>query len=82
MLDVGPRRTPGLRREEVAMLAGVSTDYYVRWNRDANTVRRAGARSARCRPSAAAHLYDLVFPLPRRRGTFGRPTQICPNLLG
>ncbi|HET6500060.1 MAG TPA: transcriptional regulator, partial [Amycolatopsis sp.] len=22
------RRTPGLRREEVAMLAGVSTDYY------------------------------------------------------
>jgi transcriptional regulator with XRE-family HTH domain len=25
-----PRRTPGLRREEVATLAGVSTDYYVR----------------------------------------------------
>ncbi|MFC7645410.1 helix-turn-helix domain-containing protein [Streptosporangium lutulentum] len=30
LLGVGPRRTPGLRREEVAMLAGVSTDYYVR----------------------------------------------------
>ena len=26
----GTRRTPGLRREEVAMLAGVSTDYYIR----------------------------------------------------
>ena len=26
----GTRRTPGLRREELAMLAGVSTDYYVR----------------------------------------------------
>jgi transcriptional regulator with XRE-family HTH domain len=26
----GVRRTPGLRREELAMLAGVSTDYDVR----------------------------------------------------
>ncbi|WP_033195909.1 helix-turn-helix domain-containing protein, partial [Streptomyces xiaopingdaonensis] len=26
----GPRRVPGLRREEVALLAGVSADYYVR----------------------------------------------------
>ncbi|HEY8480557.1 MAG TPA: hypothetical protein VIL71_12060 [Spirillospora sp.] len=26
----GRRRVPGLRREEVAMLAGVSIDYYVR----------------------------------------------------
>ncbi|MDX3366107.1 helix-turn-helix transcriptional regulator [Streptomyces sp. ME02-6987-2C] len=30
LLHGGNRRTPGLRREEVAMLAGVSTDYYVR----------------------------------------------------
>lgn len=28
--DGRPRRVPGLRREEVAMLAGVSTDYYTR----------------------------------------------------
>lgn len=28
--EVGKRRTPGLRREEVAALAGVSVDYYVR----------------------------------------------------
>jgi hypothetical protein len=27
---VGARRVPGLRREEVAMLAGMSVDYYVR----------------------------------------------------
>src|SRR4051812_29560413 len=26
---VGVRRVPGLRREEVAMLAGISTDYYL-----------------------------------------------------
>ncbi|MFC7640021.1 helix-turn-helix domain-containing protein [Streptosporangium lutulentum] len=30
LLHSGPRRTPGLRREELAMLAGVSTDYYIR----------------------------------------------------
>ena len=29
----GNRRVPGLRREEVAMLAGVSVDYYVRLER-------------------------------------------------
>lgn len=29
----GTRRVPGLRREEVAMLAGVSVDYYTRLER-------------------------------------------------
>ncbi|MFE3546817.1 helix-turn-helix transcriptional regulator [Nocardia sp. NPDC059177] len=28
--DAGPRRTPGLRRQEVAQLAGISVDYYIR----------------------------------------------------
>lgn len=28
--DIGPRRTPGLRRQEVAQLAGISVDYYIR----------------------------------------------------
>jgi transcriptional regulator with XRE-family HTH domain len=28
--ELGPRRTPGLRRQEVAQLAGMSIDYYVR----------------------------------------------------
>ncbi|WP_405467643.1 helix-turn-helix domain-containing protein [Streptomyces canus] len=28
--DTGPRRVPGLRREEVAQLAAISTDYYIR----------------------------------------------------
>jgi len=27
---LGPRRVPGLRREEVAMLSGISSDYYLR----------------------------------------------------
>lgn len=29
----GVRRVPGLRREEVAMLAGISSDYYLRFER-------------------------------------------------
>lgn len=28
--EAGPRRTPGLRRQEVAQLAGMSVDYYIR----------------------------------------------------
>ncbi|WP_416968084.1 helix-turn-helix domain-containing protein [Streptomyces sp. 4F14] len=38
-LPVGPglRRTPGLRREELATLAGVSVDYYVRLERGKET---------------------------------------------
>src|SRR5215472_16798251 len=28
--EVGRRRTPGLRRQEVAQLAGMSVDYYIR----------------------------------------------------
>src|SRR4051795_10737587 len=31
--DFGPRRVPGLRREEVAVLAGVSVPYYTRLER-------------------------------------------------
>ena len=46
---VGVRRTPGLRREEVATLAGISADYYLRLEqgRDRNpslqVLRGAGA---------------------------------------
>jgi transcriptional regulator with XRE-family HTH domain len=35
----GERRVPGLRREEVAMLAGVSLDYYSRLERGISGVR-------------------------------------------
>jgi hypothetical protein len=31
------RRTPGLRREEVALLAGISADYYVRLEQGRDT---------------------------------------------
>ena len=36
----GARRTPGLRREQIAVLAGVSTDYYVRLEQDVSAIPR------------------------------------------
>ena len=35
------RRVPGLRREEVAQLAGMSVDYYTGWSRGVGRIRRA-----------------------------------------
>ncbi|MFR0354916.1 helix-turn-helix domain-containing protein [Streptomyces sediminimaris] len=71
---VGVRRTPGLRREEVAMLAGISADYYLRLEqgRDRNPspqVLRALARVFRLDPIATEHLLSLstARPAARRR---------------
>jgi hypothetical protein len=36
VVSTGLRRVAGLRREEVALLAGVSVDYYVPWSRGVN----------------------------------------------
>ncbi|MEU8225257.1 helix-turn-helix transcriptional regulator [Kribbella sp. NPDC048915] len=67
------RRTPGLRREEVAQLAGMSTDYYSRLeqSRGANPSEPivAGlARALRCNLDERDHLYHLAgFSPPLRR---------------
>jgi transcriptional regulator with XRE-family HTH domain len=66
------RRVPGLRREELAMLAGVSADYYVRLEqgRDqhpSEQVLEALARALQLDDDAAAHLHELARPAPRRR---------------
>ena len=58
------RRTPGLRREEVAILAGVSVDYYPRLERGKETnpspaVVDALARILRLSPDEHQHLRDL-----------------------
>lgn len=67
----GVRRTPGLRREEVAMLAGISADYYLRLERgrDRNPstqVLEAIARVLRLDDDHRAHLLSLVADAPRR----------------
>jgi transcriptional regulator with XRE-family HTH domain len=76
--DMGRRRTPGLRREEVAMLAGVSADYYIRLEqgRDQHPsaqVLDALARVLQLDEDATAHLHGLAQPPIRRRRPSSRP---------
>src|SRR5690242_16465764 len=61
----GVRRTPGLRREEVAILAGVSVDYYTRLERGKETnpspaVVDSLARILRLSADEHEHLRGLV----------------------
>jgi transcriptional regulator with XRE-family HTH domain len=72
----GHRRTPGLRREEVAVLAGISTDYYLRLEQGRDRtpsvqVAEAIGRALRLDPDEAAYLHALARPslkrLPRQR---------------
>ncbi|MBQ0978770.1 helix-turn-helix domain-containing protein [Micromonospora sp. M61] len=67
----GRRRVPGLRREEAALLAGISVDYYLRLEqgRDrhpSTQVLDALARALMLDAEAAAHLYGLARPAPAR----------------
>ncbi|MGW6501882.1 helix-turn-helix domain-containing protein [Nonomuraea angiospora] len=70
--SVGVRRVPGLRREEVAMLAGISADYCLRLEqgRDRNPsaqVLESLARVLQLDDDAAAYLLRLGTGSPRRR---------------
>jgi transcriptional regulator with XRE-family HTH domain len=70
--DYGRRRVPGLRREELAQLAGVSVDYYVRLEqgRDiqpSDSVLDAIATALRLDDTERAHLFTLVRPRRRAR---------------
>ena len=81
----GNRRVKGLRREEVAMLAGVSVDYYVRMERGglggaSESVLDALADALRLDEAERTHL----FALARESGAHGRtrartaPTAVRP----
>lgn len=64
------RRVAGLRREEVAVLAGVSTHYYMRLEQGRERhpsaqVVEALARTFGLEPEAAAHLHMLAQPASR-----------------
>ncbi|MBA0048662.1 helix-turn-helix transcriptional regulator [Mycobacteroides sp. LB1] len=68
----GVRRVAGLRREEVAMLAGISSDYYLRLERgrDRNPstqVLESLARVLQLDQAGADHLLSLSGPQPRQR---------------
>jgi len=72
----GNRRVAGLRREEVALLAGVSVDYYTRLERGdlagaSDSVLDALARALQLDDAETAHLFDLsraanTSPVARR----------------
>ncbi|WP_345033231.1 helix-turn-helix domain-containing protein [Kutzneria kofuensis] len=70
--EQGRRRVPGLRREELAMLAGISSDYYLRLEqgRDQNPseqVLESIARALQLDQEATAHLHALARPHVRKK---------------
>ncbi|MDX8147256.1 helix-turn-helix transcriptional regulator [Lentzea sp. BCCO 10_0061] len=76
----GRRRVKGLRREEVAILAGVSSDYYMRLEQGRESspsaqVVEAVARALQLDAATTEHLWLLVRPAEARawRGTDGLP---------
>jgi transcriptional regulator with XRE-family HTH domain len=82
------RRVPGLRREEVAQLAGLSTDYYTRLEKGnlcgaSDSVLEAIARALQLDEAEHAHLFDLARAAragarePRRRP---RAEQVRPSI--
>jgi transcriptional regulator with XRE-family HTH domain len=85
------RRVPGLRREEVAMLAGVSVDYYTRLERGdlssaSDEVLDALARALQLDDAERAHLFDLARAPgrrdpSRRRATTGRVSPSVQRVL-
>ncbi|GAB2450925.1 transcriptional regulator with XRE-family HTH domain [Conyzicola lurida] len=79
--DEGVRRVPGLRREEVAMLAGISADYYLRLEqgKDRNPsvqVLESIARVLGLDDDHRAHLLALGAPVPRRNRRRPQPETV------
>lgn len=78
------RRTPGLRREEVAQLAGMSVDYYTRLEqsrgpRPSRQMLTALARALRLTEDERDHLFHLAGEEPPRRETAS--AHVRPGLL-
>ncbi|TJZ54095.1 transcriptional regulator [Streptomyces piniterrae] len=74
------RRVPGLRREELALLAGVSVDYYTRLEQGrarnvSPAILDAVAQALRLDTDERAHLHNLAKPTGTRKPT-GRPQRV------
>ncbi|MFR9794786.1 helix-turn-helix domain-containing protein [Streptomyces sp. MS06] len=83
--DLGNRRVPGLRREEVAFLAGVSSDYYVRLEqgRDrhpSEQVLHGIARALQLDGDATRYLLRLAEPQSPRRRRARRPEKAAEGI--
>src|SRR5690348_16103393 len=80
---LAPRRVPGLRRDEVAMLAGMSTDYYTRMEQGrirhaSDAVVSALCGALRLTETERNYLFSLFSPgsgpaVRQRRSTKVRP---------
>ena len=84
MPTYGARRVPGLRREEVAVLAGVSVPYYTRLERGdmsgaSEGVLEALARALQLDDAERAHLFDLARAA-QPAGTRPRRRQAKPRI--
>jgi transcriptional regulator with XRE-family HTH domain len=86
------RRVKGLRREEVAMLAGISAEYYTRFERGnasgaSDEVIEGVARALQLDDAERTHLFDLVrtanasFRTTRRRPTQERVRPVIQRIL-
>lgn len=81
----GERRVPGLRREEVAQLTGVSTAYYTRMERGdlagvSESVLYALIRALQLDEAESAHLFDLAraATAPRRQSRAKPEANVSP----
>jgi transcriptional regulator with XRE-family HTH domain len=82
---IGRRRVPGLRRDELSLLAGMSTDYYVRLEqgRDRNPspqVLDGLARALQLDEEATAHLHALAGPERRAHRCPQPPERVPPSV--
>jgi transcriptional regulator with XRE-family HTH domain len=78
------RRTPGLRRDEVATLAAISTDYYTRLEQErgpnpSTAVLGSLARALRMTDDERDHLFHLAGQTPPARHTSS--SHVSPGLL-
>lgn len=88
LIGGGSRRVPGLRREEVALLAGVSADYYAQLERGdlsgaSDEVLGALAQALQLDEAETSHLFDLARsarPSPARRKRSPAAGKVRPSL--
>ncbi|MFJ6088360.1 helix-turn-helix transcriptional regulator [Streptomyces sp. NPDC092369] len=84
--DTAPRRVPGLRREELAALAGVSVDYYTRLEQGrpitpSESVLDALARALQLDDAERSYLHAVARrPMAPRRTARRSPQKVRPGV--
>ncbi|GLY19925.1 transcriptional regulator [Kineosporia sp. NBRC 101677] len=86
LTSYGTRRVPGLRREELAQLAGISTAYYTRLEQGqsqaaSDAIIESLARALRLTPDERAHLFELARPRPADRRRPPKPERAGPGVV-